>query len=657
MTVTANATVGLVFDLETVPFSPGNMAPEPVCVAGSALPDNVPRLLTWHPDDQHAPVGMLLGAFGRCLKAGHGALGHGVAYDMAVLWQHCPELRGSIVALYDAGLVWDTAILDQMWHIAAGRPPGRISLEACAKRWLGLDLSADKAQDAWRTRYDELQPYSIEEWPAEAVNYPLDDVAHTRALWDRLMVECDGRLPPTYTEQCSGAWALHNAGAWGLRTDGDMVRRVEQVVLAGIAEREPALTEAGIGAVKAHGRFGKLTKPLQARVKAALVEQGIKVRLTKTGQISTEREVVLQAAAADPVLDTFAEWQKLDKIRSTYLTPLWRGTMEPLHVRYNVIVRTGRTSASGYRKQKASDPPPLVVGLNVQNQPRKIEGAPQGVGVRECFVPRPGYVFIDADYSMLELRTLAECMLKLFGKRSRLLDALCAGADVHLVMASTLLGKPYLQTKMLYEMGDPTATLARQLSKPINFGAWGGLGKHSLVSYLRGYGIKRTVDECAALLRLWKKTWPSSVEFFAWRSRALQLRDTNRMIHPLTGFVRGDCTYCGGLNFVFQHLAAHGAKRAAYALWRETRWDQGSPLYGVAQIAGFVHDEFLLEVVDRPQVIHACAVRLQQVMTEQMETVVRNVPCPTEVAAMRRWSKKAKPVYRDDLLIPWEDAA
>lgn len=646
--------VGLVFDLETYRFSPGDMAPAPVCVALVRPQTEQPtHLLTWHPDDGHHPEAVLLAALMACLRDGHGVVGHHVCYDFAVLWQHCPALRDTIVALYDAELVWDTEMVDRLWHIAAGRQ-GAYSLEAACKRWLDRDLSASKTADAWRTRYGELAPWSISAWPAEAVNYPLDDVDNTRDLWVRLMQECEGQLPPTLGEQCRGMWALHNIGVWGNRTDPAMVAQVRDVVHLGMATHEPALIAAGLGKRKPDGRMGKKMDVLRERICKALTSQGIKVPLTATKLIATEREVVLQGAPVDPLLDTYARWQKLATIAATYLTPLQRGTVEPLHVRYTTVVRTGRTSASGYKKRKAGDPPHAVTGLNVQNQPRGVEGAAHGVGVRECFVPRPGYVLVGADYSMIELRTLADVMLKLFGTRSKLLNALCAGADVHLIMAAGLLGIPVEECVTRYNAGEAVVQAARQLSKPINFGCWGGLGAASLVSYLGGYGIQKTKAQCTMLINLWRRTWPSSVEFFKWRSDSLDSHDVDRIIHPTTGFVRGDCTYCGGLNFMFQAPAAHGAKRAAYALWRGCYWDVTSPLYGVARVAAFVHDEFLLEVLEGH--LDPCARELSRVMQAEMETVVLNVECPAEAVAMRRWSKMAKPRFKAGKLIPWEAA-
>jgi DNA polymerase I-like protein with 3'-5' exonuclease and polymerase domains len=62
--------------------------------------------------------------------------------------------------------------------------------------------------------------------------------------------------------------------------------------------------------------------------------------------------------------------------------------------------------------------------------------------VRECFVPRRGYVFAQADYGILELRALAQVLLAMFGK-SAMAEALQAGRELHLEMAARLLSIPY----------------------------------------------------------------------------------------------------------------------------------------------------------------------------------------------------------------------
>ena len=85
------------------------------------------------------------------------------------------------------------------------------------------------------------------------------------------------------------------------------------------------------------------------------------------------------------------------------------------------MVNTGRTSC---RKP------------NVQNQPRLG-------GVRECWVPRKGNVYVQADYSIAELCALAQCCI-FMGLESKMAEALNEGKDLHLDFASNVLGISYL---------------------------------------------------------------------------------------------------------------------------------------------------------------------------------------------------------------------
>jgi len=603
------------------------MAPAPVCAVLQSPQAQGPVLVTW--PDAEQTVG---DAFARCLASATPVVGHYVAFDMGVLWHHCPRLREAIVTLYDRGLVLDTALCARLVNIAAGREAGSYSLAACAKRSLGIDMEG-KDGSGWRLRFGELAGLAVEQWPTEAVDYAIEDVRVTAALWHRLRGK---EMPPTLAEQCRAEWALHAMSAWGLRTDPDAVSRLSAVVSRSMAAHEPLLVQSGIAKRKSGGGLTKSMGAIRERVRASYHRQGLVPGTTPTGKIKTERDDLL-LCADDPALQTLVAWGRLDKIRSTYLPPLLRGTTEPLHVRYTTILRTGRTSASG---------------PNIQNQPRSVPGAPAGVGVRESFVPRPGWVYVSADYSMLELRCLASVLCQMFGS-AKMADALRRGLDLHLMGAAALLSKSYSEVVRAYAAGDGAVVQARQLAKAVGFGVPGGLGAPTLAAYLRGYGLNKSVDQCRQLIAIHKRTWPRVADLFAWRSKRLHSAATDTITHPQTGFVRGGCTYCAGLNFLFQHPAAHGAKRAGYRLWRESYWDHSSPLYGVARPVAFVHDEYLLEV--RQGHVHEVAARLEQVMSEEMATVVGDIPCPAEAVAMQRWSKDAKPV-RDahGRLVPWQ---
>jgi hypothetical protein len=108
---------------------------------------------------------------------------------------------------------------------------------------------------------------------------------------------------------------------------------------------------------------------------------------TEKGRVSTARLTLEESG--DPVLEELATLANPSKLLSTYVPALLRGTKVPINARYNVLVASGRTSCGS---------------PNLQNPPR--EG-----GVREAFVPRPGFLFASVDYDTLELRTLAQALL------------------------------------------------------------------------------------------------------------------------------------------------------------------------------------------------------------------------------------------------------
>ncbi|NDJ15658.1 MAG: hypothetical protein EBY17_31550 [Acidobacteriia bacterium] len=132
----------------------------------------------------------------------------------------------------------------------------------------------------------------------------------------------------------------------------------------------------------------------------------------------------------------------VEKLLKTFIPVLLQGTQVPINPRWNVLVATGRTSCSK---------------PNLQQLPRKG-------GVRECFIPRYGYHFIGADYSFVELCTLAEVCYALF-KYSKLGDAINAGLDPHLDFAAALMGIPYEEAEARLAAGDEQVAEMRQAAK------------------------------------------------------------------------------------------------------------------------------------------------------------------------------------------------
>jgi hypothetical protein len=298
--------------------------------------------------------------------------------------------------------------------------------------------------------------------------------------------------------------------------------------------------------------------------------------------IQTDEEALL--ASRDPVLLLLAEVGGDQKLLNTYLPLLRQGVDLPIHPWWNVLVNSGRTSARA---------------PNLQNQPRKP-------GVRECFVPRPGWVFCSADYHTAELRSLAQVLLDAYGY-SEMAAALLAKKDLHVVTGAAILGEPYEKVYAWYKGSDPVlkkkAKDARQLAKAANFGFPGGLGAARFVEYAAGpdYKINLTEDEARRLKETWLDTYPEMRRFFADIGEQCNLNGGSFLLEqPRSGRLRGDCGFCDGANSVFQGLTADGAKAALWAVVREcydptVRTEDGSPgagpspLYG-CRVVAFIHD-------------------------------------------------------------------
>jgi hypothetical protein len=378
-------------------------------------------------------------------------------------------------------------------------------------------------------------------------------------------------------------------------------------------------------------RWAKDQKKLEEYTARYLQRRGQDPELTATGRVSTAKDTLVQSGSK--LLELVADGGGVDKVLGTYVPVLRDGTKIPVNARFNVLVNTARTSCEK---------------PNLQNLPsgRKVGGT------RECFVPRPGYVFVSVDYDTLELRALAEVCLLLFGK-SEMAAAINADRDLHSQVGATMLGMQYEEVEKGKKVKGSPAKVARDAAKVFNFGAPGGLGAGSLVDYARaGYGVTLTESQAREMKAQWLRAWPEMTLYFQWINDHVGLGEAT-LVHPVTGFIRGDVGYTDGCNHLFQHLAAQGAKRALYRAAREAYADPSSPFFGSRPVV-FVHDEIIAEVPEGK--LHEAAHRLAEVMVEAMSTVIRRVKVSASPAAMRRWTKEATDKYQDGKLIPFEDA-
>jgi DNA polymerase I-like protein with 3'-5' exonuclease and polymerase domains len=171
-----------------------------------------------------------------------------------------------------------------------------------------------------------------------------------------------------------------------------------------------------------------------------------------------------------------------------------------IYTNYNLLMKTGRTSASSHRTRKDQEKIPSV---NIQQIPR--DGR-----MRELFIAPPNLKWFICDYGFIELCTLAATCKACFGF-SALGNAItkyrkCGGLDPHEVMAAALLN---VTQDNYVKLPKDEKKKARQAAKAVNFGNPGGLGKTKLVAYaLNNYNVVMTETEAKKAKEKWLETYP-----------------------------------------------------------------------------------------------------------------------------------------------------
>lgn len=286
------------------------------------------------------------------------------------------------------------------------------------------------------------------------------------------------------------------------------------------------------------------------------------------------------------------------------------------------------------------------------------------LNVRECFVPRPGWIFAQADYEQLELHTLAELCIKLFGY-STLGDALNAGLDPHTELAAEIFNiSPEEARRRRKDKADKAFDDGRQAGKVGNFGLPGGLGVKRFVDFARsGYGVIIAPDAAKKIKAAWLRRWPEMVAYFDYiATKTNNPEGLCTLVDPFTGRVRGGVGYTNGCNDGFQALGAAVAKEATWLVSRacytgdvEGEARGASPIHG-SRIVNMIHDELIVETPDTPAA-HSVAKELERLMIKGADKYLPHVKAKAPGLLMRYWSKDAEACTDENLrLVPWEGA-
>ena len=321
---------------------------------------------------------------------------------------------------------------------------------------------------------------------------------------------------------------------------------------------------------------------------------------TKTGY-STAADVLEKLALDYPIVEKILEYRQISKLKSTYADGLANYICEDgrIHGTFNqTITATGRISST--------EP-------NLQNIPVRME---LGRMIRKVFVPKEGCVFLDADYSQIELRILAHC-----SGDQHLIQAYKEARDIHRITASQVFHTPF----------DEVTDLQRRNAKAVNFGIVYGISAFGLSQdlsisrkeaeqYIEKYfetypGIKRFLDDSVAHAK--EKGY--AVTLFGRRRPIPELKSSNFMQRSFGERV--------AMNAPIQGTAADIMKIAMIGVARELKKNHLK-----SRMLLQVHDELLIETyVDEVESVKA-------ILKQQMEKAATlDVPLIVDMQEGRNW--------------------
>ena len=287
-------------------------------------------------------------------------------------------------------------------------------------------------------------------------------------LWNKLL---ETNMDKLFTEiEMPLVFTLYDMEQSGVRIKADELKDYGEKLGVRIVELEKEI----------HNEAGEVFNINSPKQLGTVLFENLKIpggKKTKTGY-STAADILEKLAPEYPIVDKILEYRQLTKLKSTYADGLANYICNDgrIHGKFNqTITATGRISST--------EP-------NLQNIPVRME---LGRMIRKVFVPEENYVFVDADYSQIELRVLAHC-----SGDEQLIKAYNEAKDIHRITASQVFHIPF----------DDVTDLQRRNAKAVNFGIVYGISSFGL-----SQDLSITRKEAAKYIEDYFKTYPGIKKF------------------------------------------------------------------------------------------------------------------------------------------------
>jgi len=321
---------------------------------------------------------------------------------------------------------------------------------------------------------------------------------------------------------------------------------------------------------------------------------------TKSGY-STNAEVLEELRNEHPIIGLVLEYRQLTKLNSTYVDGILKVVHDDgrIHSFFRQTeTRTGRISST--------EP-------NMQNIPVRTE---LGRNMRKFFIAKKGYLFLDADYSQIELRVLAD-----ISNDETMIQAFNDGEDIHAITASQVFGIPLALVD----------SQMRNAAKAVNFGIVYGIGAYSLSQdigvsvpeadrYIKGYlskyhGVRDYMEDTVSK----GKEQGYVTTMFGRRRYIPELKSKNKIQQALGKRI--------AMNTPIQGSAADIIKIAMVNVYRKLKEENLD-----AKLILQVHDELIVEASE------ADSEKASKILHEEMQNAaVLKAPLVADVNIGNSW--------------------
>ena len=389
------------------------------------------------------------------------------------------------------------------------------------------------------------------------------------------------------------AYFLYQMERLGIRAD-----RQELIAMSALLENRVQVLEKEI--YELAGEEFNINSPKQLGV---ILFEKLKLpfaKKTKTGY-STSADILEKLRSEDPIIPKILEYRQVSKLKSTYADglPVYIEADGRIHGKFNqTITATGRISST--------DP-------NLQNIPVRME---LGRQLRKVFLPKEGCVFLDADYSQIELRVLAS-----LSGDEELIEAYRENQDIHRSTASKVFHTPY----------EEVSDLQRRNAKAVNFGIVYGISSFGL-----GQDLNISRKEAEGYINQYFATYPMVKQYL---DGLVETAKETGNTHTMFGRIRpvpelGSSNYMQrsfgeriAMNAPIQGTAADIIKIAMIRVSLRLL-EEGKKARVVLQI----HDELLVETPEEE------IEDVRAILIQEMEQAAQlKVPLLAEVQEGRSW--------------------